>query len=127
MPTSMACFGRKSWSPGKVPRTRGQGCVPATGTDSDLVIRVAALLRNLSSDIKAPSVPTWWRLGAGPKSGRRLKAVGKDGYSDAAKWFTQGPQSAFDCISCRASATWRSAMDGSWKPGNHGILEAELW
>ena len=27
------------------------------GTDSDLVIRVAALLRNLSSDIKAPSVP----------------------------------------------------------------------
>lgn len=33
------------------------------GTSGDLVIRVAALLRNLSSDIKAPAVPTWW-LGA---------------------------------------------------------------
>ena len=35
---------------------------PLRGTDTDLVVRVAALLRNLSSDIKAPLVPTWWFL-----------------------------------------------------------------
>lgn len=78
-----------------------QVLVPWKGTDSDLVIRVAALLRNLSSDIKAPSVPTWWSVF--PPEEDVLRGLYWQGYSDAARWFTQGPQSAFDCISCRAS------------------------
>ncbi|CAK9108180.1 Elongation of very long chain fatty acids protein 7 (3-keto acyl-CoA synthase Elovl7) (ELOVL fatty acid elongase 7) (ELOVL FA elongase 7) (Very long chain 3-ketoacyl-CoA synthase 7) (Very long chain 3-oxoacyl-CoA synthase 7) [Durusdinium trenchii] len=92
-----------------------QFLVPWKGTQSDLVIRVAAVWRNLSADIVAPSVPTWWALL--PPEVDALRGLYWQGYSDAARWFTQGPQNPFDCLSCRSGGSMRRRPSkGQFKP-----------
>ncbi|CAJ1365310.1 unnamed protein product [Effrenium voratum] len=80
-----------------------QVLVPWKGTGADFVVRVAALLRNLSSDIKAPLVPAWWSIF--PPQEDVLRGLYWQGYRDAARWFARNPEGTFDCLSCRASAT----------------------
>ena len=46
-----------------------------SGNEADYVVRVAALLRNPSSDISAPFIPAWWyhaciRTSFSPGSGK---------------------------------------------------------
>ncbi|CAK9065872.1 unnamed protein product [Durusdinium trenchii] len=101
-----------------------QVLVPWKGTESDLVIRVAALLRNPSSDIKAPSVPTWWSIF--PPEEDTLRGLYWQGYSDAAQFCTQGPQNPFDCMSCRASAASNGGMRRRTPIKGRAKPEAEL-
>ena len=52
------------------PERRERPELRVRGTGADFVVRVAALLRNLSSDIKAPLVPAWWPPVRTSESGR---------------------------------------------------------
>ncbi|CAE7694505.1 Elovl7 [Symbiodinium pilosum] len=78
-----------------------QMLVPWKGNEADYVVRVAALLRNPSSDISAPFIPAWWSIF--PPKEPILRGVYWRGYQDAARWFSRSPESSA-CWSCRASA-----------------------